>query len=96
MPTYQYRCGGCGHTYERREGFDAPSEHLCPRCGALARRLFSPPAILYKGSGFYTTDSRGKASPAPTSFGGDGQDHEKSELPPPAAAAESTATSSED
>ncbi len=63
MPKYDYRCSGCGSVYEKREGFDAPSVQSCPSCGAEARRVLTPPAIVFKGSGWYATDSRkGSAS----------------------------------
>jgi len=58
VPTYEYRCTSCGHQYETREGFDAPARQDCPRCGATAKRLLFPPPIVFKGSGFYITDSR--------------------------------------
>lgn len=57
MPTYEYRCTN-GHQYETREGFDAPSRQECPTCGAQAKRVLFPPPIVFKGSGFYITDSR--------------------------------------
>ncbi len=57
LPIYEYRCSG-GHQYERSEGFDAPSEQDCPTCGARSRRLISLPAVIFKGSGFYSTDNR--------------------------------------
>ena len=57
MPIYEYRCGQ-GHHYERMEGFDAPAEQACPRCGGRARRLLSLPAVIFKGPGFYSTDNR--------------------------------------
>ncbi len=58
MPTYEYRCTGCDHRYETHEGFDAPARQPCPRCGEVAKRLLFPPPIVFKGSGFYSTDSR--------------------------------------
>jgi len=57
VPTYEYRCSN-GHQYETREGFDAPSRQDCPTCGAQAKRVLFPPPIVFKGSGFYITDSR--------------------------------------
>jgi putative FmdB family regulatory protein len=62
MPRYDYRCGACGTVYEKREGFDAPSVQVCPECSGTARRVLTPPAIVFKGSGWYVTDSR-KGSP---------------------------------
>lgn len=58
MPIYEYQCTHCGHRYELKEGFDAPSQRDCPRCQGLARRLLYAPAVVFKGSGFYTTDNR--------------------------------------
>ncbi len=57
MPIYEYHCVQ-GHHYECWEGFDAPVEQVCPNCGSMARRLFSAPAIIFKGPGFYSTDNR--------------------------------------
>ena len=61
MPKYDYRCSA-GHQYEKREGFDAPAVQVCEVCGVDARRVLTPPAIVFKGSGWYVTDSR-KAAP---------------------------------
>ena len=58
MPRYDYRCNDCGHVYEKREGFDAPALQTCPECSGSARRVLTPPAIVFKGSGWYVTDSR--------------------------------------
>ena len=62
MPKYDYRCSA-GHQYEKREGFDAPAVQVCEVCGVEARRVLTPPAIVFKGSGWYVTDSR-KAAPS--------------------------------
>ena len=58
MPTYEYLCPGCAHQYEKREGFDAPAAQKCPQCGGTAQRVIHAPPIVFKGSGFYVTDSR--------------------------------------
>ena len=57
MPVYDYRCTG-GHEYELTEGFHAPTEHPCPTCGKRSQRQISLPAVIFKGSGFYSTDNR--------------------------------------
>ena len=57
MPVYEYKCSG-GHFYEKTEGFDAPNKHRCPSCGKTASRQLSLPAVIFKGSGFYSTDNR--------------------------------------
>jgi putative FmdB family regulatory protein len=61
VPTYEYRCAA-GHQYEKREGFDAPAKQKCEKCGKLASRVIFAPPIVFKGSGFYKTDSRGSSS----------------------------------
>lgn len=61
MPTYEYRCTG-GHQYEKREGFDAPPRQKCQVCSKQANRLLSAPPIVFKGTGFYKTDSRGSSA----------------------------------
>lgn len=63
MPKYDYRCSA-GHVYEKRESFSAPAVQECQVCGEQARRVLTPPAIVFKGSGWYKTDSR---SPEPAS-----------------------------
>lgn len=58
MPLYDYKCSSCGNHYELRESFDAPSRQPCPKCGNEAKRVLHPPPIVFKGSGFYITDSK--------------------------------------
>jgi putative FmdB family regulatory protein len=58
VPLYDYKCTVCENRYEVREGFDAPSRQPCPKCGSIAKRVLHPPPIVFKGSGFYVTDSR--------------------------------------
>ncbi len=56
MPIYEYQCVECKHKFELKQGFDADPTEPCPKCDAVSRRLFHPPAVIYKGTGFYTTD----------------------------------------
>ena len=58
MPTYGYVCDLCDHEFELRQGFDAEPRQPCPRCRGAARRRFHAVGVIYKGSGFYTTDYR--------------------------------------
>jgi putative FmdB family regulatory protein len=61
MPTYEYVCRACGHTFEVvRSIHDEPLTE-CPDCGGELRKVFAPPAIAFKGSGFYATDHRRSA-----------------------------------
>ncbi len=77
MPTYEYECPA-GHRYEKREGFDAPATQRCAQCRRTARRVLSAPSILFKGSGFYVTDSR-KPAPANETSSTDGKDGSKAD-----------------
>ena len=56
MPTYDYGCANCGHRFEIRQRFSDEPVTSCPKCHQEVRRLLHAPAIIYKGSGFYTTD----------------------------------------
>jgi putative FmdB family regulatory protein len=58
MPLYDYACTECGHIKEVRHGFDESYEAPCEICGAAVRRVFNAAPVLFKGSGFYVTDSR--------------------------------------
>ena len=63
MPTYEYQCKSCKAVYELRQGFDAETTHKCEECGkGVAKRILSTPAVVFKGGGWYATDSREKAS----------------------------------
>src|SRR5215210_3703761 len=58
MPIYVYQCADCDTQIEKRQGFaDAPLT-TCERCGGSVRRVLQPVGIIFKGSGFYSTDSR--------------------------------------
>ena len=56
MPLYEYECDACGRRFERIQKFSDPLVTVCPTCGGTVRKLFSSPAIQFKGSGFYITD----------------------------------------
>jgi len=56
MPLYEYECEACAHRFERIQKYSDPPIDTCPKCGSKVRKLFSSPAIQFKGSGFYITD----------------------------------------
>ena len=58
MPVYEYECGRCSLRFELKRRFSEDGGAHCPRCQGEVRRLFSPVPIIFKGSGFYVTDSR--------------------------------------
>ncbi len=65
MPTYQYACTACGHRFEAVQSFSDASLTDCPECAGRLRKVFSSVGIVFKGSGFYRTDSRASASDGP-------------------------------
>ncbi|GAA1735800.1 FmdB family zinc ribbon protein [Luedemannella helvata] len=72
MPTYQYACTACGHQLEAVQSFSDEPLSVCPACEGKLRKLFNSVGIVFKGSGFYRTDSRsgakdstGGTTPAP-------------------------------
>ncbi len=62
MPTYEYACTACGERTEARQGFDDPPLETCRVCGGKLRKLYSPVGIVFKGSGFYSTDAKKSSS----------------------------------
>ncbi|HEY6501812.1 MAG TPA: FmdB family zinc ribbon protein [Streptosporangiaceae bacterium] len=58
MPTYQYACTECGEQLEKVQKFSDDPLTVCPNCSGRLRKVFSPVGIVFKGSGFYRTDSR--------------------------------------
>jgi putative FmdB family regulatory protein len=62
MPTYTYQCDSCGHGFEAVQRFADDPLTECPECGATIRRVIQPVGVVFKGSGWYITDSRPKSS----------------------------------
>ena len=58
MPIYEYECNDCHCLFERRQRFDEEPLAVCPKCEGKARRVIHSVPIIFKGSGFYITDSR--------------------------------------
>ncbi len=65
MPTYQYACTDCGDKSEVVQRFTDDPLTVCSLCGGKLRKVFSPVGIVFKGSGFYRTDSRSGSSTVP-------------------------------
>jgi putative FmdB family regulatory protein len=62
VPTYQYTCTDCGEPVEAVQKFTDEPLTVCANCGGRLRKVFSPVGIVFKGSGFYRTDSRKNGS----------------------------------
>ena len=57
MPVYEYECDVCGERFELHRHFGEPHPTACPHGHGRVHRVFSPPSIIFKGSGFYVTDN---------------------------------------
>jgi putative FmdB family regulatory protein len=101
MPLYEYECRQCGVHFERRQGVHDEPEKECPECGAAVRRVLFPVGVIFKGSGFYITDSRrpqpigdSNGSKAKANGSDNGDAKESSPEPAPAPKSEPAKTSS--
>ncbi|MEW2505731.1 FmdB family zinc ribbon protein [Amycolatopsis sp. CA-161197] len=66
MPTYQYACKECDHRFEAVQSFSDASLTVCPQCSGPLRKVFSSVGVVFKGSGFYRTDSRDSSKSSTT------------------------------
>jgi putative FmdB family regulatory protein len=62
VPTYQYACTACDHSFEQFQSFTDDALTVCPQCQGRLRKVFNAVGVVFKGSGFYRTDSRSDAS----------------------------------
>ena len=60
MPTYQYQCSACDHAFEVFQSFSDEALTTCPECKGEVRKIYSAVGVVFKGSGFYKTDSVAK------------------------------------
>jgi putative FmdB family regulatory protein len=67
VPTYQYSCTDCGHFFEAVQSFTDDSLTVCPECEGRLRKVFNAVGVVFKGSGFYRTDSRSQQEGAKAS-----------------------------
>jgi putative FmdB family regulatory protein len=90
VPTYQYTCTECGEPVEAVQKFSDAPLTVCAACGGRLRKVFSPVGIVFKGSGFYRTDSRnGASASAPAA-----KDKEKASSDSSSSSSDSSAASS--
>jgi putative FmdB family regulatory protein len=97
MPTYEYRCTGCNHEFEKFQRMSEEPVAECPECGKPAeRRLSGGAGLLFKGSGFYITDYRSEGyKKAAKAEGGGGESSKPSETKSESKPAPKTSTSGE-
>src|SRR5687767_5944892 len=94
MPIYEYACTACGERTEARQSFDDPPLEECPHCGGRLRKLYSPVGIVFKGSGFYSTDAKSKSSSSKSDKKSDTAKPAKTDKPANAETGSSSTTSS--
>ena len=82
MPTYQYSCTDCGHFFEIVQSFSDDSLTVCPECEGRLRKVFNAVGVVFKGSGFYRTDSRNQKAGADGSVVGQQLDQGLARAPP--------------
>ncbi|KAB8141506.1 zinc ribbon domain-containing protein [Chloroflexia bacterium SDU3-3] len=103
MPTYVYKCDSCGAQFEQFQSFKDEPIRTCPSCAGAVRRVFQPVGIVFKGSGWYITDSRKSssatvgtsddASKTDSAKGGEAKTEAKAEAPASASPASDSAAS---
>lgn len=62
MPIYEYECTACKHRFDRYQSFSEAAVTSCPECGSPVRKVLQPVGIVFKGSGWYKTDSRSSSA----------------------------------
>jgi len=62
MPLYEYKCESCGYVFEVIQKFSDPPLTECPKCGGRLKKILYPPALKFKGTGWYVTDYKNKSS----------------------------------
>jgi putative FmdB family regulatory protein len=96
MPLYEFECEDCKTRFERIQKFTDPNPDVCPACGkSQIRRMFSSPAIQFKGSGFYITDYAKKSSPDSSSSSKSSGDKSGGESTPTSSSSGSSDSKSE-
>jgi putative FmdB family regulatory protein len=101
MPTYSYRCAACGHQFDKFQRFTDDPLTACPECHGQLRKVLHPVGVVFKGSGWYITDSRkpngsenGGSDKAEKSDAKDGKDGKSAETAKKTEGTESTTSAS--
>ena len=78
MPTYGYRCSNCGHQFEIQQRMSDEPLKVCPKCQGKLTKMLYPTGVIFKGSGFYTTDYKGSGKDSASSNGSGSDSDSKS------------------
>jgi putative FmdB family regulatory protein len=95
VPTYSYACTECDHRFDAVQAFSDDSLSVCPECGGRLRKVFSPVGVVFKGGGFYRTDSRSGSSSSVPSAKGDSTSSSAADAKPAAASTSSASTAAD-
>ena len=101
MPIYGYRCSNCGHEFEIQQRMSDEPLKVCPKCQGKLSKMLYPTGVIFKGSGFYSTDYKASGKPASSNgseSGSEGKSDTKPESKPeskPEAKPESKSDSSD-
>jgi putative FmdB family regulatory protein len=93
MPTYVYGCDACGYRFEKSQKFSDEPIRVCPQCQDTVRRIFQPAGIVFKGSGWHTTDYKRNGG-GDTANGSETKTDAQSEAKPDAAKSETKTSES--
>ena len=93
MPTYQYACTECSHAFEQFQSFTDDALTTCPECSGRLRKVFNAVGVVFKGSGFYRTDSRSGSSSGSSSGDAPAKSAEPAAAKTPAASSASSSSS---
>ena len=74
MPIYEYECGECRHTFERKQHFNDEPVDICPSCGGKCRQVIHACPVIFKGGDFYASSSRNRGQEAPGQYFRSGED----------------------
>ena len=93
MPRYDYRCTACENEFELTQSFSEAGAGTCPACSGAGRRVYHAVPVIYKGSGFYTTDY-GRPKPPAENGGKESTDKESADKKPASKSSTETSSSS--
>lgn len=79
MPIYEYVCSDCGHRFDIRQSWSDDALTVCPECTGAIRRVLHPAGVIFKGSGWYITDSRKNSGATESSSGSESTSESKSD-----------------
>ena len=96
MPIYEYECRECGQRFEKMQSFQDEPIRVCPNCGGETRRVLHPVGVIFKGSGWYITDSRKSESASTPSSSTNKAASAEKPTESSAASAETTSTAAKD